>query len=96
MTEMRNPKAHNRKAAGDGSGESTALLSEMLVTRAHTLHGMFAELVGHAANNFPDHPLAGERYVRLALRAQSNCRASLMTIAKVQRGLRRAQDDAAE
>ena len=97
MTEMRKPKAQNPKAAaGGGSGESTALLTEMLVTRAHTLHGMFAELVGHAANSFPHHPLLGERYVRLALRAQSNCRASLVTIAKVQRARRRARDAAAE
>ena len=96
MTEMRKPEAQNPKAADSGRIDPMARMSEMLMTQALTLDGMFAELVGHAAAELPDYPLSGERYARLALRAQSNCRASLVTLAKVQRAVRRSQGDAAE
>ncbi|KKC24470.1 hypothetical protein [Sphingomonas sp. SRS2] len=96
MNEMRTPKAQNRKPAKIGAVEPMAQLSDMLMTQALTLDGMFAELVGHAASNLPQYPLTGERFARLALRAQSNCSASLVAMAKAQKALRPAQDDAAE
>ena len=96
MTEMRKPEAQNPKAADSGRIDPMARMSEMLMTQALTLDGMFAELVGHAAAELPDYPLSGERYARLALRAQSNCSASLVAMAKAQKALRPAQDNAAE
>lgn len=95
MNEMRRSRAQNRKAAS-GPNEPRAQISDMLMTQALTLDGMFTELVGHAADNLPQYPLSGERFVRLALRAQSNCSAALLAMAKRQKALRPAQgDDAA-
>ncbi|KRB79872.1 hypothetical protein ASE00_19440 [Sphingomonas sp. Root710] len=96
MNSMTKPKASSRKVNRGGASEPMTQMSEMLMTQALTLDGMFTELVDHAATNLPQYPLTGERFARLALRAQSNCSASLVAMAKAQKALRPAQDDAAE
>jgi hypothetical protein len=70
--------------------EQTRLLSnendlsraeEMLICQAHTLDAMFFALSGRAARNIGQYLDATEGYMRLALRAQSQCRATLETLA---------------
>lgn len=68
-----------RKAA-DGD---LAIASKILAAQAITLDSMFAELARRAANNMGEYINAAERYGRLALKAQSNCRATLEALAKL-------------
>jgi len=68
-----------RKAA-DGD---LAMVSKILAAQAITLDSMFAELARRAANNMGEYINAAERYGRLALKAQSNCRATLEALAKL-------------
>lgn len=60
-----------------------AMASRMLATQAVTLDAMFAELARRCAMNMGDYINASERYGRLALKAQSNCRATLEALAKL-------------
>lgn len=60
-----------------------AMASRMLAAQALTLDSMFAELARRAALNMGDYINAAERYGRLALKAQSNCRATLEALAKL-------------
>lgn len=55
----------------------------MLMVQAHTLDAIFNNLAQRAALNFNDYPEAGERYMRLALKAQSQCRATLESLAAI-------------
>lgn len=74
-------------------------MREMLMTQATDLDVMFAELIGKAATDLDKWPSIAERYVRLALRAQANCRASLDTLARAERARQRAlarENDAQE
>lgn len=71
--------AMTRKAA-DGD---LAMASKILAAQAITLDSMFAELARRAAMNMGDYIDATERYGRLALKAQSNCRAALETLVRV-------------
>lgn len=70
------------KAEKAASGE-LAMASQMLATQAVTLDAMFAELARRCAMNMGDYINASERYGRLALKAQSNCRATLEALAKL-------------
>ena len=92
MTEMRRPEAHDSEATCSDPADPIARMREMLMTQALSLDAMFNELVGYAANNFE--AWSGgptERYMRLALRAQSNCRASLEAVARVDRAKRQTR-----
>lgn len=55
----------------------------MLMTQAHTLDAIFNELARRAALNMGEYINATERYLRLALKAQSQCRATLETLANI-------------
>ena len=68
----------DKAAAGD-----LAMASKILAAQAITLDSMFAELARRAANNMGEYINAAERYGRLALKAQSNCRATLEALAKM-------------
>ena len=59
------------------------MASRMLAAQAIALDSMFAELARRTANNMGEYVNAAERYGRLALKAQSNCRATLETLAKL-------------
>ncbi|WP_340316374.1 hypothetical protein [Rhizorhabdus argentea] len=91
MNEMRRPEARDAEATGSNPADPIARMSEMLMTQALSLDAMFAELVGYAAENFEEWPGPTERYMRLALRAQSNCRASLDSVARADRAQRQAR-----
>jgi hypothetical protein len=70
------------KADKAASGE-LAMASRILATQAVTLDAMFAELARRCAMNMGDYINASERYGRLALKAQSNCRATLEALARL-------------
>ena len=76
--------------------DTMAQMREMLVEQAYSLSGLFADLTSYAADVFTDkkQPAAAQAYLRLALRAQSNCRASVETIAKAARVAQQEGTDA--
>ncbi len=55
----------------------------MLITQAHTLNELFNNLTRRAAGNMGEYINAAETYFRLALKAQSQCRATLETLSTV-------------
>ncbi|MFY7835213.1 MAG: hypothetical protein ACOVQ0_02875 [Novosphingobium sp.] len=67
-----------RAAKGD-----LGLANRMFTSQAITLDTMFTELARRAAENMGSYPQATERYARLALKAQANCRATLEALAKL-------------
>ncbi|WP_301278010.1 hypothetical protein [Dechloromonas sp.] len=71
-------KQANRVHDGDlKRAEST------LTAQAHTLDTIFHELARRSALNMGEYLDAAERYMRLALKAQSQCRATLETLATI-------------
>jgi hypothetical protein len=55
----------------------------MLMSQAHALEAIFHELARRSASNMGEYLGAAETYMRLALKAQSQCRASLETLAAI-------------
>lgn len=55
----------------------------MLIAQAHTLEAMFHELARRAALNMGEYLGAAETYMRLALKAQSQCRATIEALANL-------------
>jgi len=55
----------------------------MLVAQAHTLDTLFNRLILRAAANQGEYLDAADRYFRLALRAQNQCRATIETLAAI-------------
>lgn len=53
----------------------------MLVSQAHSLDAIFAELARRSALNMGEYIEASEKYMRLALKAQAQCRATIETLA---------------
>ena len=70
-------------AARDAAGGDMTMASRMLAAQAITLDSMVAELARRTAMNMSEYIDASERYGRLALKAQSNCRATLEALAKL-------------
>lgn len=68
----------NEANAGDLSASVT-----MLSSQAAALNAMFNELARRSALNMGEHLDASERYMRLALKAQGQCRATLETLATI-------------
>ncbi len=59
------------------------LASRTLTAQALSLDAIFTEMARRSAMNLGQYPDAVERYMRLALKAQSNCRLTLETLAKL-------------
>lgn len=68
------------KGAAEGNLE---MASKILASHALSLDAMFAEYARRSAMNMGDYVQSSERYGRLALKAQSNCRATLEALAKL-------------
>lgn len=68
------------KASKEGSA---AVADELLIGQAVALNTVFNECLRRAALNAGAHPEAMERYMRLGFKAQSQCRASLESLAKI-------------
>lgn len=56
---------------------------DTLISQAVTLNSIFTELARRSAINMGQHLEAMDRYMRLALKAQSQCRATLETLAAI-------------
>jgi hypothetical protein len=65
-------------------GELT-MVSEYLTAQALSLDAMFTELTRRMTMNLGEYPQTAERYGRLALKAQSNCRATLEALVQLHR-----------
>lgn len=72
--------ADQNKSARNGD---LARAENMLMTQAHTLDAIFNELARRAASNMGEYMNAMDRYLRLALKAQSQCRATLETLVTI-------------
>lgn len=59
------------------------IASRLLASQAISLDAMFTDLARRSASNFGSYPDAADRYMRLALRAQSNCRTTVEALAKL-------------
>jgi hypothetical protein len=59
------------------------MASQVLAAQVVTLDAMFAELARRTAMNMGDYINAAERYGRLALKAKSNCRATVEALGKL-------------
>ena len=70
-------KAESAKAGDLSEAEAT------LAAQATTLNAMFNELARRAAMNMGEYLGAAETYLRLSLKAQSQCRATLETLAEI-------------
>ena len=55
----------------------------ILTAQAHSLDAIFASMARRAAMNVGEHIGAAETYLKLALKAQSQCRATLETLATI-------------
>lgn len=55
----------------------------MLIAQAHTLDELFNNLVRRSSSNMQEYLQAAEIYMRLALKAQSQCRATLETLVTI-------------
>lgn len=64
-------------------GGDLARIEAMLGGQAAALNTMFAELARRGARNMGEYMGAAETYLKLALRAQSQCRATLETLAAI-------------
>ena len=72
-----------QQRATDAIGGDLSFASAMLASQAITLDAMFTELARRAALNMSEYLGATDSYGRLALKAQSNCRATLEALAKL-------------
>jgi len=96
MDQMHIFKAPEGVAADRSPVDPMARMSEVLTTQAIALDAMFTELMDYAAKRFEASPGFTERYMRLALRAQANCRASLEAVARADRARRETREDGGE
>ncbi len=71
-------RATRRAESGD-----LAIASRLLVAQALSLDGIFTEMARRGAVNMREYPQAMEIYMRLALKAQANSRATLEALAKL-------------
>lgn len=60
-----------------------SLASRIYTSQAISLDAIFTELARRSGNNMGQYPEAADRYMRLALKAQSACRATLEALAKM-------------
>jgi hypothetical protein len=76
--------AEVQKQATEISGGNFGRLEEMLASQAHALDAMFYSLVNRSRSNSSAGYLdAAETYMKLALRAQAQCRATAESIATI-------------
>lgn len=74
---------HLQALTAKAEGGDLGIASRLLAAQALTLDAMFTELARRAALNMGAYFDAAERYGRLALKAQSNSRATLEALAKL-------------
>ncbi|OWQ83596.1 hypothetical protein CDN99_26055 [Roseateles aquatilis] len=72
-----------RVSLGEVNKGDLAAVEAMLLGQAAALNAMFAELGRRAYINMGEHLPATDKYMRLALKAQGQCRATLETLAAI-------------
>ena len=72
-----------REQCEQASANNLGREEAMLVAQAHSLDAIFNRLAGRAAVNMAEHPQAMEIFLRMALRAQSQCRATIEALAAI-------------
>lgn len=75
-----------RAKAGAVNRGDLSSAESMLIEQAAALNAIFAEMARRSAANMGDYLDATDRYMRLALKAQSQCRATLETLATIKAG----------
>ena len=75
---------HDQAKALKGGDQS--LLRNLLVGQSLALNAIFTELARRAGLNMGEHIHASERYMRLALKAQSQCRATVDALDRLANG----------
>ncbi len=80
LTALVSELAVQEKAVNDGNLRRP---EAMLIAQAQTLEAIFHELARRAALNMGEYLGAAETYMRLALKAQSQCRATLETLGTI-------------
>nr|WP_314446340.1 hypothetical protein [uncultured Sphingomonas sp.] len=73
-----------RRAAKVREGDLSSA-ENMLVAQAATLNLLFLDLTRRSSNNMGEYIDAAERYMRLALKAQAQCRATLEALAEIKK-----------
>lgn len=68
---------------GKAAGGDMTLASRILTSQAVSLDAIFTELARRSAQNMGQYPEAMERYMRLALKAQSASRSTLEALARL-------------
>lgn len=72
--------AERMKSARSGNKK---VASDMLTAQAVTLDTVFTEMLRRAGDNMGEYPEAAERYMRMALKAQANSRATLEALMRL-------------
>jgi hypothetical protein len=75
-------RAELERQAKAASANDLARLESMLTMQAHTLDALFSNLAIRARNTL-QYPQAWERFMRMALKAQSQCRTTIETLAEI-------------
>ena len=70
-------------ATRDVRKHDLSIASNMLTSQAMTLDAVFTDMLGRSSRNLGEYPEAAERYMRLALKAQAQSRATLEALAKM-------------
>ena len=74
---------HEQSVTAKAESGDLSIASRLLASQAITLDAMFTELARRSALNMGEYIDAAESYGRQALKAQSNCRATLEALAKL-------------
>lgn len=72
-----------RRVVDASKAGDSGLADEFLIPQAAALNAVFNECMRRAAMNMGEYPEAMERYMRLGLKAQSQCRTSLESLSKI-------------
>jgi hypothetical protein len=72
-----------RKQVEEVKAGDMSSVEAMLVGQSVALNGLFLEMSRRVAMNLGGHLPATEAYMRLALKAQNNCRATLQTLGEI-------------
>lgn len=61
-------------------------VTDILTAQAMTLDAVFTEMLKRSGNNMGQYPEAAERYMRMAMKAQAQCRTTIEALGKIARG----------
>ena len=85
-----------KRKADKVTGGDTRGMETILISQAVALDAIFTRLSLRAHNNFGQYMKAAETYLRLALKSQSQCRATLETLAEIKNPRPYIQNNRAE